>query len=173
MLFQAMNANRLGMSPCPPLAARCEDYFQYHEMGGVDSAFPARKPVRVDRLRPGASIQEAEWFFSMEEDDETPTNLSTGCQSLYNKLAACRKQTAQQLRWHPQDLSTNCALRNISLARPGTVRECMRLRGLDSKYRKRLAKAYVDVVLALSRDTQKVSARTPAVDLAQKILKHA
>jgi hypothetical protein len=95
--------------------------------------FPTRKPIQVDRLRPGANIQEAAWFFSMEEDDEVLTNISTECQSLYGKLVACRKKIVQQLRWHPQDLSTNCALRNIALTRPSTTEECMRLRGLDPK----------------------------------------
>ncbi|KAL7774383.1 hypothetical protein CFE70_005295 [Pyrenophora teres f. teres 0-1] len=130
-----MNAKRLELCPCPPLPACVEEYFKYPEFE-KDGKYPIpeTRTIQLQPLRSHGKSRDAQWFFSMAEDDEVPMDLDPACQNLYMRLFDCRKEVADSEQKYPKEITTNCALRTIALTRPKTVLECMKLRGTFPRY---------------------------------------
>ncbi|KAE8839186.1 hypothetical protein HRS9139_03569 [Pyrenophora teres f. teres] len=153
MLYYRMNAKRLELCPCPPLPACVEEYFKYPEFE-KDGKYPIpeTRTIQLQPLRSHGKSRDAQWFFSMAEDDEVPMDLDPACQNLYMRLFDCRKEVADSEQKYPKEITTNCALRTIALTRPKTVLECMKLRGTFPPLLKILSKVYVDIVLKFEKE---------------------
>jgi hypothetical protein len=129
MLFHRLNAQRLDMTPCPPLPRRSEEYMEF-----FTKIVTAPVPFQLEPIRAGATYLSADYFFALhkglEEDPEPEAELDAESQKLIDLLSSARDVQATRVVLLPLNVATDTVLRTIALHRPLSYEALMSPPGL-------------------------------------------